>query len=198
MEKKKGNKMKVVLNVPYFSQNSDLVPEKWRNVSCGIAAVKMILDFLVKKSPLINLLIDEGIAINGYTKDGWSHESLVRLLRNHGVMAYSQEFRSVSIQIDEIHGVTMLSGKYDLSLSEFGINKITSKLLNGLPVIVSVKPNFNNNKHSHLILIVGFDNKKKILYYHDPDSRDGICLKSTEIKVKEFIKYWRKLAIFID
>jgi uncharacterized protein YvpB len=201
MEQKKGrkeNKMKVILDVPYFSQHSDLVPKNWRNISCGIVAVKMILDFFVKKSPEISFLIDEGIAIDGFVENGWQHESLVRLLRNHGIMSYAQEFRSISIQIDDVHGVTKLSGKKKNNLQNIGIQKIFSKISLGLPVIVSVLPNFNHNKHSHLILITGYDNKNKIIYYHDPDAREGKDIKSAKIKVKEFLKYWRNLAIFLD
>jgi hypothetical protein len=198
MEQKKGNKMKVVLDVPYFSQHTDEVTKKWQNSSCGIAVLKMILDVLLKDSPKFSFLIDEGVAIDGFVKNGWQHESLVRLLRNHGIMAYAQEFRSVSIQIDDVHGVTKLYGKDKEKLQKLGIQKIFSKISLGLPVIVSVLPNFKYNKDSHLILIVGYDETKNVLYYHDPDAKDGKEIKSEIITVSQFLKYWKSMAIFLD
>ncbi len=188
--------MKSVLNVPYFSQNSDSVPKEWHDSACGIATVKMVLAFLNGESPDMSFLLREGQAIGGFTEKGWRHESLVRILRNHGVLAYPQEFVSTSVQIDEVFGITRMRGKDDENFSKIGLQKILSKLSSGLPVIVSVSPKFNGNKHSHLILIIGYDQTTESLYYHDPDSRDGTELKAAPISTKNFLKFWRRLAIF--
>lgn len=198
MEKKGETEMKVMLDVPYFSQNSDDVEKEWHDSACGIAAVKMVVDFMCDNSPTMTQLIDEGVAIKGFSDHGWLHESMVRLLRNHGVMSYAQEFRSVSVTVDPIHGTSFLEGKFDAELAKVGLQKIILKLATKKPVIVSVDRKFNDNSHTHLVVIVGYDSKENKLYYHDPDSRKGTVRRGASIKVPDFLKHWRRLAIFVD
>ena len=217
MENTGDQKMKKVLPVPFVSQNSFDVPAEFHNNACGIACTKMILDYMPEsyKSEYLmgglrtmNDLIEEGIVIGGLTDNGWKHDSLVRLLRNRNIMSYCQEYRSIDIVIDQIHGVTFSEGKNYPDIQNIGIEKIIKKINSGLPTIVSVMPNFNDNKETHLILIIGYEIEKipqnsdqpinGSFYYHDPDSRNGTEKKNKKITINDFIKKWRNLAIFVD
>jgi len=203
LEPKQGENMKKILDVPFVSQNSDQVSEMWRDRSCGIANVKMILDFLSDETIPIQELIAEGLAIEGYNYSilggSWKHEGLVRVLRNHGVLAYSQEFKAVKvIQEDE---VKFEKSSYSKKFIEQGIEKIIEQLDRGFPAIVSVNEGFNNNKTSHLVLITGYemkDNKILNLYYNDPDSRDGVERKNSLVEIDKFKEFWRLFCIFVD
>ena len=198
MKQNQKRKSKTVLKVPYFSQNSSNIPKEWRRAACGIVVVKMILAYFFNKSPSISSLIDEGVVIGGFTTKNWTHESLVRLLRNHGVTAYTQEFKSANIKIDKTHNVIKMFYRNEPSLLKKGITKIQNKLSDGLPVIVSVEANFRNNKHTHLILLVGYDKNEELLYFSDPDEKNNSEFKLLKIKTGDFLKYWRRSAIFLD
>ncbi|HMO78925.1 MAG TPA: C39 family peptidase [Candidatus Paceibacterota bacterium] len=209
------SKMKVLLQVPFVSQNSSDILDDWKNRSCGIACIKMVLDYCHKNNLLISPftkntftvseLIEEGIAINSFEqKTGWSHFGLVRILRNHGVISYSQEFRSIHVIVDKIDGITFSEGKNYPEIQIFGIKKIITSISSGKPVIVSVGPNFSNNKDNHLIVLTGFENTNPdnlldgFLYFHDPDSRDSVEKINFKISISDFLKKWRKMAIFVD
>jgi hypothetical protein len=87
------------LNIPFFSQLDTQVPEELRRSVCAIACMKMILDF--KKEPVDFLtILRESEWIGQKDKAGWTHEVLVRVLRNHNVLAYRQEFVAHTINID--------------------------------------------------------------------------------------------------
>jgi len=187
--------MKKILNINYESQNSQYVPDMWKNNACGIAVIKMIISFLQKTLPPIDTLINQGVAIGGYTEDGWTHESLVRLLRNYGINAYPQEFRTISVEFNE-NGPVFNPSEFSEKLFESGIQKIIQKIDNKLPSIVSVNAGFNDNAHTHLVLITGYDDKG--FFYHDPDSRNGVTKKDEFVDLEKFKEYWRKFAIFVD
>lgn len=215
IENKGDSKMKVILDVPFTSQNIPDVPKNWINRSCGVTCVKMVLDYFFEKDLIyfagpknklsINQLIDEGIQIGSYKENvGWIHSGLVKILRNHGVLSYTQEFKSVNVTIDQIHGVTFVDGKNYPEMPIYGIKKIISSLNSERPVIVSVEPGFSNNKDNHLIVLTGFENinfDNKIdgfIYFHDPDARDGVEKINFKVSLSDFIKKWRKMAIFLD
>lgn len=209
--------MKVIIDVPFVSQNSDQVNSDWHNNSCGIACAKMIIDYFVaknsphEKSPIMNTLIDQGLAINGFGKNGWEHSAIVRLMNNYSVMSYAQAFRSVNVIVDKIDGTTFSEGKNYPYIQNLGIAKIIRKLKSGLPVIVSVDAHFNDNKESHLIVLVGYESENssslesshtgqntEFFYYHDPDTRNGVIRQNQPILVSDFLQKWRKFAIFVD
>jgi len=187
------------LDVPYYSQHQDVTEPSWQKRSCGIVCTKMVLNYLKPDNKeLIDDLIEEGVIVGGYNSDhGWNHESIVRLLRNRGIPSYQEEFRSVLVDslqrrfLKSTHENPMISG---------GLNKIHKSIMDKNPVIVSVEPNFDENKTSHLIVLTGFSEDKYGLdgfFYNDPDSREGIK-KDKFIELSKFKDYWRNMAIFIS
>lgn len=194
------NKNKKNINIPYQSQNDDSVSGEWKDRSCAIACTKMILDFLSDDEVTMSDLIAEGLLIDAHTSEhGWSHQGIVRLLRNHGVSSYSQEFKTMNIMKDG-DDVKINDSQYTKEIIETGIFKILNNICSDKPVICSVKACFGDNKTSHTILLTGFDfnDNKKVLIYHDPDSRKGEIKENKEVELDHFIEYWKKLSIFVD
>lgn len=188
--------MKKIIPVPYISQYSDVFEKDWQNRSCGIACVAMLLGYYNLEDINPMRLINEGVAIGGHCNKGWFHESLVRLLRNHGVNAYAQEFRSVDVSPEN---KTFEINSLETKMIESGINKIISEIDLGHPVIISVGPGFNTNKENHLILIIGYDfsDEKKNFIVHDPDGVDKNELNyEMPVEISKIRQFWRKFAIF--
>jgi hypothetical protein len=182
----------------YFSQLDETVPEdKQRNI-CGAVCVKMILDYKNPESEIdINDLIKEGemiVAFDIETGGLWSHEGLVRLLRNHGESCYPQEFRSVFANLE--------TGQFETSdheeeLMQRGIEKIMRFVKRKKPVIASFKTGFTENTKSHLVVIKDIKTNEKsnspVFIINDPVAGENI-----EISIDHFLKYWKKMAIFVN
>jgi uncharacterized protein YvpB len=187
------------INVPYFSQYQDVEEEHWKSRSCGITSVKMVLNYLKPKNKeSIDELIEEGILIGGYGKDGWNHEGLLRIFRNRGISAHRDEFRSVLVDTAKRK---FLKSTHESSLIIQGFEKIKKYLIKELPVIVSVDKSFDENKEHHLIVLTGFEEDKlgeiDGFYYNDPDAKVGVK-KDKFVSLEKFEKYWRRLAIFVE
>jgi hypothetical protein len=187
--------MNRILYVPYFAQRDENIDSKWHDNACGIACVAMVMSFHYLDSFSRKDLIDEGVAIGGYTPLGWIHDVLVRLMRNHGLHSYSEEFRSVKV---DIANQTFAESPFEKKMIQSGIKKITDEISNNRPVIVSVGPEFRHNKENHLIVIVGYrgnQNNPDGFYVHDPDNRTSIG-QEIYFPLEDFINKWRKMAIF--
>lgn len=182
--------------VPYFSQKKDVEDKDWAWRACGITCVKMVLEWAeLAKDFSITDLIDEGILIKGYTPDGWVHDALVRLLRNHGLSAYNQEFRSVDVDIEKQAYIT---SAFEESIVDAGLSKVILNVHEGVPVIVSVTKEMCGTEFSHMIVLVGYDGKTKEFIYHNPDEKEGQISKNAKVSFDDFKKYWRKFAIFVE
>lgn len=185
--------MKVQLEVPFWSQKHNVDNEEYIDNSCGIVCVKMILAFAQKTVGSVDDLIKEGYVVGGKSKAGWNHETLVRLLRNHGVLAYRQEFKSHGVDLEKEIGAEneVLT---DLFIKT-GINKIKRSLDFGFPVIVSVKPGFGENGGDHLVLVVGYDENS--FFVNDPQ-RKGYEKDPIGVPIEKFEEYWKGLTIFTE
>ena len=188
--------MKKIIPVPYISQYSDSIEHDWQNRSCGIACVAMLLGYynLEDISPM--KLINEGVSIGGYCSHGWFHESLVRLLRNHGINAYAQEFRSVNVSPEQ---KPFEISPLETKMIDEGVAKIIHEIDADHPVMVSVAPGFNTNKENHLVLIIGYDfsDKKEKFLIHDPDAAtEKQAHSEMSVDIAQIRKFWRKFAIF--
>jgi len=194
-----NDSMKKIIPVPYISQFSKEFAEEWHYSACGIACVAMLLGYYNLEDINPMRLVNEGVAIGGYKGQGWFHEALVRLLRNHGVNAYAQEFRSVDISSDyKTFSPSILEPK----LIEKGIEKIIKEIDAGHPVMASVDEHFNTNLEKHIILIVGYDfsNGQEKLIVHDSRGLDhaGVheAFEAMPVDIAKFVKFWRKFAVF--
>ena len=163
------------LSVPFYSQYGDDVPEIWRPHACTVANTKMVLDFFLGAENVSSLaeLITEAESTGGFGPRGWTHDTIVYLCHNHGLHAYRQEFRSRDARHEE-------------KLSQEGVEKIKQALTNGFPTIVSVQ---KENGSYHTVTVIGMTDTGFI--YHDPETGP-----SQEMSFGDFVRQWRKLAIF--
>lgn len=185
------------LSVEFISQNDPSIPDGWADRSCAIVCLKMCMNFYGAKNsflmPKIQELIKEGLAMLGdqYSpKVGWKHDSIVWLAHNHGVPAYKEEFRSDEIDLNtKEHKPSIFSDE----LLEIGMKRIRESIDNEIPVIVSLLPGFGSVSNFHLMVIIGYDDNGFVV--HDPS--DSKPKENFSISKDEFLKYWRKYAIFV-
>lgn len=147
----------------------------------------MVLAYLSPNdAPSPDELYEEGERIGGRDRNGnWTHEAIVRLSRNHGVLAYPQEFRSLR------HGV---SSPYEKEFIGRGIAKMREEIARGKPVIISVIRRGGDTPHT--VVLVGANEKSFTL--HDPDSDAPSGGKNIILSIEEFLQIWRKFAIFFE
>ena len=192
--------MKTILSVPFVSQYEIGRDSDGLSRACGAACVKMILDYRGIKNTKFLTIVREGQIMRGayISGIGWTHAGLAALLRNHNVGAYTEEFRSVDV---DVKNQEFRPSEYEAGHVERGIQKIAGKIIDWKqPVIVSGVKRWQEKDKWHLMVIVGVEKEgDKILgfYYHDPDDETEPGL-SKFVDKDTFRTYWRKFAIFVD
>jgi hypothetical protein len=181
---------KHIINVPHLSQILDVKDSDWHNRACGVVSLAMVMKyFLNLDAPTTDELIKEGLSIGAYNeKVGWIHGRLVLLAHNYSLYAYQEEFKSSHLEFEE-------------GLCRGALEKFKNSILNNNPIIVSVEPNFRNNKVSHLIVLIGVEfeeNNIKGFYLHDPQSKKRGDGEAEFVSLERFMEYWRKTAIFVS
>ncbi len=195
------------LDIPYYSQFTEVTSDEWKDRSCIVVCLKMALDFLVPgKAPSVDRLIEEallhsasmmehGLITAKSATHGFVHDVIVVLAHNHGVPAYREEFKSLSL--DE-HNKPIPSPYVDLILQR-GIEKLKQGIQSRHVPIVSVFPGLSEGESFHTILLTGFEEKDGVVtgfYYNDPDAKDE-QRKDLFLELPDFLKYWRKMVIFV-
>lgn len=186
------------LKVPYYSQRIDVRDPEWHANSCLVVSIKMIAEFLGVKNISADDWIKEGIAVGAWDGKFWRHNEVIRLFRNHGIFSYSQEFKTVDVDIK--NGETKEGKNSELFVGK-GIEKIAEKIDRGLPTVVSIYKYFTEKDRHHAIVIVGYEkegNNIKGLYYHDPEMPEEKGGKDLFVEIEKFKIGWKKLAIFVD
>jgi len=178
------------LEVPFFSQLDEQVPEELRRSVCAIACIKMILEYKKVECDFLKVL-KEAEWIGEKDPAGWTHEVLVRVLRNHTVLAYRQEFVAHSIDVSTQSAVV---AQHTPEFVEQGIGKIKKNIDAGNSVMVSVIAGFSENREDHVVLITGYtEDSFSIL---DPILHAE--QNPTIISIETFKTFWKRLAIFVE
>lgn len=181
------------LDVPFLSQKDNVLKKEYTHNSCGIVCVKMILDYARKGNRNLDELIREGYIVGGTETAGWNHETLVRVLRNNGVLAYRQEFKSHEIDLEKKQGKENI--EQTRKFRELGIQKIKNSIDLGFPVLISVKPGFGDNQGDHIILIVGYNDDS--FFVNDPQ-RKGQEKDPIGVSIEKIKEFWKGLTIFVE
>jgi ABC-type bacteriocin/lantibiotic exporter with double-glycine peptidase domain len=160
--------------VPTYSQFLDTKNSSWKNRSCGITALKSILEYELGKSPSIDDLIKIGLENNAYIKGiGWKHKELAEIANNFGLKGKNLEWRNLK--------------------PKEAFKKIL-KFFPKNPIMASVFKNFNPKNNGHFIVLTGFENNK--IYYNETASKKREEIKK-EIPLEKFLKGWRKMIVVI-
>jgi len=163
------------LDVPYYSQFLDVSDKKWMPRACGMACVKMILDFYNAESPELDVLIVEGYKNGGYGKWGWLHDYFVQIFKRFD-----------------------LGSKRSEGMNNF--EELVNELKNGNPIIISAVKHILGQTKFHMVVLTGVeeDDSGNIVgfYYHDPESTDKETGRNIFVDIETFNNGWRKMAIF--
>jgi uncharacterized protein YvpB len=160
------------MDIPFYSQHAVDVPIEWRDRACGIIALRMVIESKTGNILDPKVLIETGVMNGAYSPGiGWKHDGLVALAMKYGLPSYRKEFTDTTQ----------------------GIEFIKLALDKGEIVISSIR--IDGKKGTHLIVLVGFDEKG--FYYHDSAKLDKSSGTNLFIREEEFARLWRKLAIFV-
>lgn len=144
--------------------------------SCGACAVCMILS-LNKIKINYKKFIQQGHKDGGYASNGWSHDYLVKKLKENN-LNYTR-FENCSIKQS--------------------INQINESILKNNPVIVSVNKFCLEQTSFHMILITGIkiNSQKSIIgfFYHDPAAITSKNGSYRYVSIENFMQFWRKMMI---
>jgi hypothetical protein len=178
------------IDVPFFSQLDEQVPQELRRSVCAIACAKMVLDSRMYSVSFADLLKEANI-VGGRESAGWTHETIVRVLRNHGIPAYRQEFKAHVLDLETGEPTpAQHSGEF----AQQGILKIRRNIDDGNPVLVSVSAGFSDNSEDHVVLVIGYNEDSLIILdpLQSPDSNP------VHVPIRRFMDFWKRLTIFTE
>lgn len=167
------------LDVPYYSQFADVKDPYWQSRACGMACLKMVLEYHGMSAPSLEEMAKKGKDEGGHTPSGWRHDYSLEVATRHGLSARREE-------------------KMDVSSS---LELFRELLHEGEPIIVSVFRNFSEKNKFHQVVLTGFEEKEGALlgfYCHDPDAPDKEQKKHLFVPLEIFADNWRRMAIFIE
>ncbi|MDD5552216.1 MAG: C39 family peptidase [Candidatus Pacebacteria bacterium] len=198
--------------IPYFSQwespelNDDILnkkkdaaeDKKWKNSganspeeyrlwswhTCGITCFKMILaDILGKEFKTINLA-KKCAKYGGFRKKGENIEGLYYLPFCRFVR---KEFK---LKIEFVRWLSIKRIKRELSQDNYVIATVN-------PNIRDLESSIPKKKGGHLVLVVGYDDKKKILFLHNPSGFYKKSQEYAEISEKNFKRFFAKRGVVV-
>ncbi|MHB1163502.1 MAG: C39 family peptidase [Minisyncoccota bacterium] len=164
------------LDVPYFSQYSDIEKAEYGVRACGMTCAYMVLKYFGAEVPTLEEVVDKGMREGGYSKSGWVHEYFVRLFQDFGYVCERREHMKDETTED-----------------------IRTAIKNGNPVIVSVVRRLWDQRLFHMVVLTGVrENVAGDLegfFYHDPASvrKDGA--RHLYVPLPTFFLDWRHMAI---
>lgn len=157
------------VDVPFFSQFTDISSPKWQKVGCGITSLGMIMEYYKPGTVSVDALLADGIEQGAYSDAGWTYKGLIDVSRAYGFTGESHD----------------LAGNAD-AFTYF------KEAVDRGPVIASVYYTFTpGNPIPHLVVITKIEGDT--VYYNDPAERSGGGTISTEA----FVKAWKKRYIEI-
>jgi uncharacterized protein YvpB len=164
--------------VPLYSQYIDVENKDWQGKSCGIVALKMLLDYWMdnpnEKPEKFEELIDEGLGYGGYVPGlGWAHKELAIMAKGYGLDGQSFDWSDEHTDI--------------------AFNKTVPHLTNH-PVMVSIHKDLKEDGPGHLVVLTGYEDGK--IFYSDPDSKKRTDVER-EASLQKFLKGWTKRIIVI-
>lgn len=189
----------MILKVPYYSQVRDTKNPKWKDKSCGIAALKMVLDYYSPTNLTIDDLYQKGLDLGGYKEGvGWYHHSLALLSKSLGYKAITRSWNIPKESLEHLQERGF--SKEDIKIvnqqqMEEGIFSLKNELENGHPVVVSVNQGFGEHGQGHLVTLIGYDEIGFILNDPYEEIRLG---KEFKISFDDFKGSWIKRAILIQ
>ena len=202
----------IFIDVPFYSQLDDShgLDEYWKTRSCGIFALKMVLDYWRTAQGLEPIsakeLLSASDVLNGRNdRAGWLHATIVMVARQYGFIAWRRGWMLSSDGrrrfAAEGAGERTLE-IIDSQHREEAYPTLVSALDKGYPVIVSVARNFSEVHKPHMVVLTGVrrgEDKDDFrgFYYNDPYDPENELRKNHYVSLGDFVNMWRSQAIFI-
>lgn len=156
-----------------LSQYIHIQDPEWKEKSCGIVSLAMLLNYFGKEISADQLLKD-GLANNAYLEAvGWKHKELAELGKQYGLNGENLDWAALDTE-----------SAYKKAIGH----------LNPHPIMASIYNNFLPRNGGHLVVITGADSDK--IFYNDPAEKD-INKITKEISPREFLKGWKRRIIII-
>ncbi|MDP3729423.1 MAG: cysteine peptidase family C39 domain-containing protein [bacterium] len=180
----------MILHVtPHFSQHLHIKDKDWKQKSCGIVCLAMILNYFGKNIPpekLLEIGLNFKFSYKGseyfaHTPSfNWIHWGLARIAKKFGFQGIVYDW-SVNNEVCK-----KLNKKA-------AFDKLT-KLLEKYPLMASLNKTFSGKGKGHLIVLTGID--KNRIFYNDPDYKikKHSCKNISKTK---FLKHWTKRTIVV-
>lgn len=176
--------MKKVIEVPHWGQYLDVEDNHWRERSCAIISLVMVMSFYGKEVDAHkaieegqNIIVkDKTGVVGGYDPNfGWRHDAIVGLAKHYGFDSYRSENETVE--------------------------NLISSLANNEPVIINIYKNFDPKEGGHLAVLTGFFSDDKtgeiISFYVNDPIGEPYKYKNKGIPYDEFMRGWKKRAIYV-
>ncbi len=158
------------------SQLRDVTDPSWHLRSCGIACIKMVMEFLdsTQHVPSLDDLIVEGVAAGAYLPEkGWLHRGLATLATKHGFDATNYDWSALAPEE---------------AFRDF------LACLELYPVIASVTKEFSPSKDGHLVVVTGIQDDK--VFVNDP-FRENDTDMVYAVGLDFFLECWTQRIVFL-
>ncbi len=201
------------LDVPYYRQNdpNGVLSKFWQERSCGVLALKMVIDYWRLKDELapvdLQELFDRAIANDGVDANGnWLHSALVKTASDYDLLSWRRMWRLSSDQrrgaaASGVAGAALL--RNEIQQQREALPTLVEALVQGSPVIISVAKNFDEVAKPHLVVLTGVRRRTKLgafegVFYNDPYSPTASDAKDRYVSISKFNEKWNYLAIFAE
>jgi hypothetical protein len=176
--------------------------EQWSWNICGIACLKMILAFKLKKNYATIGLAKKALEYDAY-KIVKSHKDIEFLDNRQIFIEFGKSIEGMGYRAF----CKFLKEEFRLKARvaiELPLSRIKYELHKNNFVIISVHLTINRpeaeepeKKGGHLVLVTGFDNKKKTLTIHNPSGFFNKSQEHLELSEKDFRKFYAGRGIII-
>ena len=127
-----------------FESRQDCID--WSSRACGIACVAMAAKYFRAEIQEKSELLHVGVKLQGYSSRGWVHVKLAELCEKIGL-------RAVALEVEDLQTVQEF-----LESDRLFVASVAEKF----PV--------DGTRGGHLVLIKGYDEVRKELYFNDPSA----------------------------
>jgi ABC-type bacteriocin/lantibiotic exporter with double-glycine peptidase domain len=167
--------------IAFISQHSDIDDPTWRYRGCGIAALKMLMNYWhaeheANSSPDTNELLEAGLKLGAYLENiGWSHRGLINIAKKYNYTGYNVD--EPNRDAEELYSEML-------------------QVLDNMPLLASVYSKLNPSLGGgHIVVIAGIEGDNLIIYDPEESSPEtGRILISKD----KFLNGWKKRYIVIE
>jgi ABC-type bacteriocin/lantibiotic exporter with double-glycine peptidase domain len=160
-------------SVPPYSQHLHIHDPYWKDKSCGVVSLAMLIGYFQKEATpdeVLKLAIEKNAYLPGI---GWKHRELADLAEKYNLLGNCYDWSN----IDENTAI-----------------KNAENHIEKHPIMASVFSDFQPLNGGHLIVVTKIEANQ--VFYNDPNAKHEKDIKKT-ISKEKFIVGWKKRIITI-